>query len=171
MLADLSPIWTHVRMEKCERAQVKGQLLAIAGLSRRGIQFMSTLTPETDALDEGLSNYDWSEGYGVPLDFARKLERERSIAVQSAKDNAANFRKSEVKRIEAERERDEWIENYKKANELKRGFEQTAADAQAENIQLRKVCDELYKASLDPDYDTDALSAYTQLPHVKNQTK
>jgi len=36
-----------------------------------------------------------------------RLMTERNLAVQSAEDSAANFRASEVKRIEAERERDE----------------------------------------------------------------
>lgn len=68
-------------------------------------------TPRTDAEEfEPGSGRARSLSYTrkfVTSDFARELERELASATQSAKDSMANFRSSEVNRIEAERERDQ----------------------------------------------------------------
>lgn len=48
---------------------------------------MNTPTPETDALDAGLADHEWDEGYGVLLEHARNLECERDAAIKARNHN------------------------------------------------------------------------------------
>lgn len=64
-------------------------------------------TPETDAVSDKAYNFlNDGDIEAVEADFARKLERQRNAAIQSAKALAVNYRTSEAARIAAERERD-----------------------------------------------------------------
>lgn len=159
---------------------------------------MNSDTPETDAEFDHLRFAVEPNQFGCESqrdvvvfgmrDFARKLERERNAAIQSAKDNSANFRRSEVKRIEAERERD----RLRKDLSNKTGY----AHLVSEIDRLRKVCDELEMALRTTPYlecdelshgrgqyhsfneacpvceaNKSALDNYNQLPHVKENNK
>jgi hypothetical protein len=137
---------------------------------------MNSPTPETDAI--------WNSDGNI-LEHARKLERERSSALQSSKDNAANFRASEVRRIEAERKRDEarkhsWNDmvcvNH---TDLERAacIGHCPICAEKERDQLRKVADAVMQwqtvrqdedANFEDlnDAESEVISSYNQLPHV-----
>ena len=68
------------------------------------------------------------------------IRRERDSALQSSKDNAANFRSSEVKRIEAEREMDEARQCF----EIAKGNTEAALNSfHAEQKQRRQAEQEL----------------------------
>ena len=124
-------------------------------------------TPETDALrrhtiryyDDGVP-YDFEV---VPIDCARKLERERDEARQAIIDCNLNWVYS-------------LYENGIKLNTETGMFE--AIDLQAELTQLRKVCNDLahaLKLFTDSHNKTTAMSEdaqsaltnYSTLPHVK----
>lgn len=108
-------------------------------------------TPETDALDNELSDYDWDEGYGKLLERTRKLERERD---------------------EARKEAD-------KQTEIANAMTEYMGDEAAlikERDQLRKVVDELAVFRLLYNnnrgiYETVGLESFYSLPHVIERNK
>jgi len=65
----------------------------------------------------------------------------------------SKFGQLELELAEAKRERDEWIENFKRATEIKNAILGECADAHAELTQLLKIAEELAKALQCVDHD------------------
>ena len=138
---------------------------------------MKTDRQSLEALEERLNDPElYVDAIDDAVDVIIQLERERDSALQSAKDNAANFRSSEVKRIEAERERDGARASFSTALMSYEATHELNVRLRAERDQLRKAVDELakYRAECNNRNGvgvTDDISIYFQLPHVIERNK
>ena len=138
---------------------------------------MKTDRQSLEALEERLNDPElYVDAIDDAVDVIIQLERERDSALQSAKDNAANFRSSEVKRIEAERKRDGARASFSTALMSYEATHELNVRLRAERDQLRKAVDELakYRAECNNRNGvgvTDDISIYFQLPHVIERNK
>jgi hypothetical protein len=123
---------------------------------------MNTETKETNAaILEHVGNSKEDDFNYVPVDFARKLERERDEARMALKHQSQNY----ISLYEAVIGDGCTTSDVKDVNEI-------ARQHRAERDQLRKVCDELRHAAVcmcGKDCGVDAMKNYYQLPHVKDK--